>query len=95
MIAKGFERPITPTSDDELPVNETPEFVSRPKDLSDDDEYPPENANRKKGVYESRIEQILNENPDLQIIITDAGKSMESGGSYIAYTIRTGVSAHL
>lgn len=46
---------------------------------------------RKRGGYESRIEQILYENPDLQIVITDAGKNTESGGSYIAYTIRTGV----
>ena len=63
--------------------------------LSDDDdeEYPSRNRNppRKKGGYDSRIEQILYENPDLQIVITDAGKNNESGGSYIAYTIRTGV----
>lgn len=88
---EGFERPATPNSDDEPPADNLPEFVSRPRDLSDDDEYQQENAPRKKGVYESRIEQILYENPDLQIIITDAGKNMESGGSYIAYTIRTGV----
>jgi hypothetical protein len=46
---------------------------------------------RKKGGYDSRIEQILYENPDLPILITDAGKSLESGGKYIVYTIRTGV----
>lgn len=44
----------------------------------------------KKGGYDSRIEQILYENPDLPILITYAGKNLESGGSYIAYTIRTG-----
>lgn len=49
----------------------------------------------KKRGYDSRIEQILHENEDLQIIITDAGKSHESGGSYIAYTIRTGVGSGL
>jgi hypothetical protein len=27
----------------------------------------------------------------MPIIITDAGKSVESGGRYIVYTIRTGV----
>jgi len=47
---------------------------------------------RKKGGYDSRIEQILYENPDLPILIVDAGKSLESGGKYIVYTIRTGVS---
>ncbi|MBE7181204.1 MAG: hypothetical protein INR71_08350 [Terriglobus roseus] len=47
----------------------------------------------KKGGYDSRIEQILYENPDMPIIITYAGKNLEGGGSYIAYTIRTGVRA--
>ena len=92
----GFERPATPTSDDESPRNEPPEFVSRPPDLSDDEEdYTQRRAPRKKDGYDSRIEQILYENEDLQILITDAGKSHESGGSYIAYTIRTGVSCRL
>ncbi|KAG6016646.1 Sorting nexin, cytoplasm-to-vacuole targeting pathway/endosomal sorting [Claviceps lovelessii] len=45
---------------------------------------------RKPGGYTSRIEQILYETPDTPIIITDAGKSVESGGRYIVYTIRTG-----
>ncbi|KAL8689915.1 MAG: hypothetical protein Q9218_004519 [Villophora microphyllina] len=91
----GFERPETPNSDVSSPAHEPPEFVSRPKDLSDDDEdnYAQQRSGhtpRKKGGYDSRIEQILYEHPDLQIVITDAGKSQESGGSYIVYTIRTG-----
>ena len=95
-LAIGFERPSTPSSDHSSPINEPPEFVSRPRDLSDDDEeqYDQQrsgNLPKKKGGYDSRVEQILYENPDLQIIITDAGKSNESGGSYIVYTIRTGV----
>lgn len=66
--------------------------MSRPRDLSDDDEeYAEQRAPSKKGGYDSRIEQMLYENQDLQILITDAGKNHESGGSYIAYTIRTGV----
>ena len=92
LYGTGFERPATPTSDDDLPPNDPPEFVSRPRDLSDDDEdYAQDRVPRKKGGYDSRIEQILYENEDLQILITDAGKSHENGGSYIAYTIRTGV----
>ncbi|KAL8732715.1 MAG: hypothetical protein Q9181_003860 [Wetmoreana brouardii] len=91
----GFERPMTPTSETSSPTHEPPEFVSRPRDLSDDDEdnYTQQRSGhvpRKKGGYDSRIEQILYEHPDLQIVITDAGKSHESGGSYIVYTIRTG-----
>ncbi|KAI9876860.1 MAG: Sorting nexin, cytoplasm-to-vacuole targeting pathway/endosomal sorting [Pleopsidium flavum] len=93
-----FERPSTPTSTNSSTANnEPPEFVSRPQDLSDDyddGDYPGRRRSgsvpRKKGVYDSRIEQILYENPDLPIIITDAGKNHESGGSYIVYTIRTG-----
>jgi hypothetical protein len=50
---------------------------------------------RKPGGYDSRIEQILYENPKLPILITEAGKSLESGGRYIVYTIRTGVSVWL
>jgi hypothetical protein len=45
---------------------------------------------KKKGGYDSRIEQIIYENPELPILIVDAGKSSESGGKYIVYTIRTG-----
>lgn len=47
---------------------------------------------RKPGGYDSRIEQLLYENPETPIYITDAGKSVENSGRYIVYTIRTGVS---
>lgn len=50
---------------------------------------------RKPGGYDSRIEQILYENPQLPILITDAGKSLEGGGKPIVYTIRTGVSRNV
>ncbi|OAA53836.1 autophagy protein [Niveomyces insectorum RCEF 264] len=45
---------------------------------------------RKPGGYDSRIEQLLYENPETPIFITDAGKSLENSGRYIVYTIRTG-----
>lgn len=69
------------------PANASPE--------GDEDEYTPDELapRRKPGGYDSRIEQILYENPELPILITDAGKSVESGGRYIVYTIRTGVSS--
>ncbi|OCT53967.1 Sorting nexin-41 [Cladophialophora carrionii] len=41
-----------------------------------------------KGGYDSRVQQILYEQPDLEIVITDAGKSADGG--YIVYKIRTG-----
>jgi sorting nexin-41/42 len=61
---------------------------------SDDEDSAPA-PRRKPGGYDSRIEQILYESPELPILITDAGKSVESGGKYIVYTIRTGVSRPL
>lgn len=63
-------------------------------DHHDDDDEDVSQSRRiepKKGGYHSRIEQILYENPDLDIQIVHAGKNTEGGGSYITYTIRTGV----
>lgn len=64
-------------------------------DLDSDEEYAAQvkdaQIKPKQGGYDSRIEQILHENPKLPILIVDAGKSSESGGKYIVYTIRTGV----
>lgn len=56
----------------------------------DEEEYQGITKRTKPGGYDSRIEQILYENPELEIYITDAGKSPEGGGRYIVYTIRTG-----
>ncbi|KAI9837724.1 MAG: Sorting nexin-41 [Sarea resinae] len=88
-----LNRPATPTSTDSGNENEPPDFLSQPREPSDEEDDTlkgSETRQRKKGVYDSRIEQILFENPELPIIITDAGKNHESGGSYIVYTIRTG-----
>ncbi|ODH15373.1 sorting nexin-41 [Paracoccidioides brasiliensis] len=95
-----FDPPSTPQSSAST-LDPPPDYVSRldspSPDVADSDEgrryahseqsqgYP-----RNKGVYQSRIEQILYENPELPILITDAGKNHESGGSFIVYTIRTG-----
>ncbi|KAF2144055.1 uncharacterized protein K452DRAFT_325337 [Aplosporella prunicola CBS 121167] len=88
----GF-RPMTPPSEASSPPFNSPEYINHQRDLSDveyDDERPlGRRVEPKKGGYDSRIEQILYENPDLPIIITHAGKNTE-GGKYIAYTIRTG-----
>ncbi|KAJ5467839.1 hypothetical protein N7475_005591 [Penicillium sp. IBT 31633x] len=74
--------------------SEPPDYLTHPEDLSDPEdeaeygaasqEYP------RKSVYDSRIEQILYENPEMPIMITDAGKNHEGGGGFIVYTIRTG-----
>ncbi len=85
-----FETPNTPssTSEDAAPPLT---YGRQPSDMGSDDEFNQPTPRRKPGGYDSRIEQILYENPELPILITDAGKSMESGGKYIVYTIRTGV----
>ncbi|KAK4502741.1 hypothetical protein PRZ48_006167 [Zasmidium cellare] len=88
-----FNRPSTPPSGHSSPEH-TPHFISRPSDLSDeelDDEQPKgPKVQPKEGGYDSRIEQILYEHPELEIQITHAGKNTEGGGSYITYTIQTG-----
>jgi hypothetical protein len=91
MILSDADHPSAPPSS-LSPTNDPPEFLSRP-DLSDGEDedaigsgsgYQP-----KKGGYDSRLQQILYENPELDIVITDAGKSPD--GSYIVYRIQTGV----
>ncbi|KAJ5298959.1 uncharacterized protein N7443_007079 [Penicillium atrosanguineum] len=70
-----------------------PDYLSHPEDLSDPEEADYGAASQqypRKSVYDSRIEQILYENPEMAILITDAGKNHEGGGSFIVYTIRTG-----
>lgn len=67
----------------------------RDEDLGDDDQDTPiaqrSTAGPKKDRYDSRVEQILYENPQLDIQIVQAGKNTEGGGGYITYAIRTGV----
>lgn len=87
----------TPSTTSEHPESETEPHARQYEDNSggSDEEFGGSTQvapKRKKGGYDSRIEQILYENPDLPILITEAGKSLESGGKYIVYTIRTGVS---
>lgn len=94
VVQQNMEAPNTPSSagDDDTP----PSFARHSADTDSDEEYQaqaqsPGVPKRKPGGYDSRIEQILYENPELPILITDAGKSLETGGKYIVYTIRTGV----
>ncbi|KAK6599298.1 Sorting nexin-41 [Botrytis cinerea] len=76
IVEHDFGGPRTPST-----ISENQDNVPEQRNLS----YDP-----KEGGYDSRIEQILYENPELPILIVDAGKSSESGGKYIVYTIRTG-----
>ncbi|KAJ6446379.1 sorting nexin-41 [Purpureocillium lavendulum] len=87
---RSVEAPHTPTSgseDDQPAFGRSAVAEESPHEVVAAEEPAPR---RKPGGYNSRIEQILYENPDMPIMITDAGKSLESGGRYIVYTIRTG-----
>lgn len=92
-LGRGFEAPQTPTSgsDDEVPAFSHRLDAGRGDEHDQHEEPAQVQPARKPGRYTSRIEQILYENPKMQIAITDAGKSLESGGRHIVYTIRTGV----
>lgn len=91
-----YDAPLTPSDaddDDEVPG---PSYPREASDVATDDETDDQAhgelvPRRKPGGYDSRIEQMLYENPELPILITEAGKSQESGGRFIVYTIKTGV----
>jgi len=86
------EQLSTPPSSHASP-NPPTDFLSRPSNISDDADEDDRNLGsaylQRKGGYDSRIQQILYENPDLEIVISDAGKSPDGG--YIVYRIQTGV----
>jgi sorting nexin-41/42 len=95
-IEHGYAGARTPSTASDHPESETEPQPQQYEDTSggSDEEYGGSTQvapRKKKGGYDSRIEQILYENPDLPILIVEAGKSLESGGKYIVYTIRTGV----
>lgn len=93
-----YDVPNTPSTTSEEAPPPRP-YGQESSDADSDEEYAAQARSqvprRKPGGYDSRIEQILYENPELPILITDAGKSLENGGKYIVYTIRTGVSFDL
>ncbi|KAL6832639.1 hypothetical protein V8C40DRAFT_235511 [Trichoderma camerunense] len=86
-----FEASHTPSTGSDDAQSPRPPFSHGVGQIDEEDvlreDTPPR---RKPGGYNSRIEQILYENPNMPIMITDAGKSVESGGRYIVYTIKTG-----
>ena len=92
-LEHGYSASRTPSTVSDKPGGAS-DLGPQGYDSDEDEEYggsTQAGPKSKKGGYDSRIEQILYENPDLPILITDAGKSSESGGKYIVYTIKTGV----
>lgn len=91
LSAPIYDHDSTPPSSRDSNID-PPDYLSHAEDLSDPEEADYGVASQqytRKSVYDSRIEQILYENPDILIMITDAGKNHEGGGSFIVYTIRT------
>jgi hypothetical protein len=100
------EDPSPPVSHDSDSDVEPPSFITRANstpsvqsregckvsDDSEDDEDEEYRRMRREKGYSSRVEQMLLENKNVQIAITDAGKNHEGSG-FIVYTIRTGVSS--
>lgn len=99
IIDPRHDAPRTPsTTSDEAPPR--PSFGGESSVADSDEEAAAEAVagsygelvpRRKPGGYDSRVEQMLYENPELPILITEAGKSTEGGGRHIVYTIKTGV----
>ncbi|KAK8114316.1 hypothetical protein PG999_006385 [Apiospora kogelbergensis] len=89
-----FAEPQTPSTTSEEAPPPPRSYGQEVSDADSDEEYAAQARaqvpRQKPGGYGSRIEQVIYENPELPIMITDAGKSAESGGRYIVYTIRTG-----
>ncbi|KAJ5773805.1 hypothetical protein N7457_008701 [Penicillium paradoxum] len=87
-----YEQDSTPPSSRDS-NSEPPDYLTHPEDLSDPEDESEYGASSqqypRKSVYDSRIEQLLYENPDMPVLITDAGKNHEGGGGFIVYTIRT------
>ncbi|KAJ5499356.1 Vps5 C-terminal [Penicillium expansum] len=87
-----YEHDSTPPSSRDS-SSEPPDYITHTEDLSDPEDEAEYGASseqyHRKSVYDSRIEQILYENPEMPILITDAGKNHEGGGGFIVYTIRT------
>ncbi|KAJ4512885.1 Sorting nexin, cytoplasm-to-vacuole targeting pathway/endosomal sorting [Exophiala dermatitidis] len=95
-LSASYSNDSSPPRSSPSSPDQPPQFLSRPDNMSDDedDDYNRRDSNPQpvptppRGGYDSRVQQILYENPDLEIVITDAGKS--SDGGYIVYKIRTG-----
>ncbi|KAK9454764.1 hypothetical protein V1511DRAFT_488451 [Dipodascopsis uninucleata] len=78
-------------NDDQTKASGAPSFKDSYDTSSHIADDPTNQYPASKHPYLSRIEQLLTEDPELDILITDAGKNHEgSGGGFITYTIRTG-----
>ena len=97
-VDPSFEsnRPVTPSSDD-VPANNyraTNSDFSAEQQLESMPETSGEGVTGITGKDDEsccRIDEILRQNPEMRIVITDAGKASDGGAHFIAYTIDVGV----
>jgi len=91
-------RPTTSSSDD-APAYNYRATTTTNSDISvdvlgaDNNNTPPTAAaqREKDGETCCKIDEVLIKNPELRIVITDAGKASDGGANFIAYTIEVGV----
>jgi hypothetical protein len=86
----SYTGPQTPSTDSPE-SNTQPHRYDNGSDGSDEEYGRSTQLPPRKGGYDSRIQQYLYEYPHHPIMIIEGGKSVEGGGKYIVYTIRTGV----
>jgi hypothetical protein len=85
-------RPNTSSSED-VPAYQ---FRATNSDISDPPQEQPEQnviatSREKEGESCCKIDEIFRKNPEIRIVISDAGKASDGGANFIAYTIEVGV----
>lgn len=88
-------RPTTSSSED-VPAYQygatNSDFSAEPQQESAPEQ--PQPSREKDEESCCRIDEIFRRNPEMRIVITDAGKASDGGAHFIAYTIDVGVCQH-
>src|SRR5215471_5411306 len=90
-------RPATSSSEDapayQYHATNSDFSVEQPSQLESTAEQPTTSgmSREKDGEMCCKIDEILCKNPEMRIIITNAGKASDGGANFIAYTIEVGV----
>jgi hypothetical protein len=88
-------RPTTSSSDDAPAYNyratTTNSDISVDVPGADNNTSSPATQREKDGETCCKIDEVLVKNPEMRIVITEAGKASDGGANFIAYTIEVGV----
>jgi hypothetical protein len=71
--------------------SDSPTAMGRVATTPDEPNMPSQSSSEKEGETCCRVDEVLRRNPEMRIIITDAGKTSDGGANFIAYTIDVGV----